>query len=157
VNRHPMVFIPLHKGADGFLSDEDFRRFYWPTLKKVLLGLIEQGIVPLCFAEGAYNERLEAIHDPEIPAGRMIGMFDATDMHEARKHLGGYQCFGGNVPGALITTGTRQAMDDYVRKLIEDMAVPGGFILGTGIVVDEAKPACMKALIEAGLKYGAEV
>jgi hypothetical protein len=157
VNRHPMVFIPLRKGADGFLSGEDFHKFYWPALKKVLLGLIEQGIVPLCFAEGAYNERLEAIHDPEIPAGRMIGMFDATDMHEARKHLGGYQCFGGNVPGALITTGTRQAMDDYVRKLIEDMAVPGGFILGTGIVVDEAKPKCMKALIEAGLKYGAEV
>jgi hypothetical protein len=69
VNRHPMVFIPLHKGADGFLSDEDFRTFYWPTLKKVLLGLIEQGIVPLLFAEGGYNERLAAIHDPEISAG----------------------------------------------------------------------------------------
>ena len=109
VNRHPLVFIPLHKGADGFLSDEDFRTFYWPTLKKVLLGLIEQGIVPLCFAEGGYNERLEAIHDPEIPAGRMIWMFDATDMNEAKRHLGGYQCFGGNVPGALLTTGEPEA------------------------------------------------
>ena len=157
VNRHPLVFIPLHKGADGFLSDEDFRTFYWPTLKKVLLGLIEQGIVPLCFAEGAYNERLEAIHDPEIPAGKMIWMFDATNMHEARKHLGGYQCFGGNVPGALITTGTPQEMDDYVRQLIEDVAAPGGFILGSGIVIDEAKAECMKAMIEAGLKYGAKV
>ena len=25
INKHPFVFIPLHKGADGFLSDEDFR------------------------------------------------------------------------------------------------------------------------------------
>ena len=157
VNKHPMVFIPLHKGADGFLSDEDFRTFYWPTLKKVLLGLIEQGIVPLCFAEGGYNERLEAIHDPGIPAGRMIWMFDATNLHEARRHLGDYQCFGGNVPGALITTGTPQEMDDYVRRLIEDVAAPGGFILGTGIVVDEARNECMKAMIEAGLKYGARV
>ena len=112
INRHPLVFIPLHKGADGFLSDEDFRTFYWPTLKKVLLGLIEQGIVPLCFAEGGYNERLEAIHDPDIPAGRMIWMFDATNMQEVRKHLGGYQCFGGNVPGALHHDGHAAGKDD---------------------------------------------
>ncbi|RPH35483.1 MAG: uroporphyrinogen decarboxylase, partial [Planctomycetota bacterium] len=102
VNRHPMVFVPLHKGADGFLSDEDFRTFYWPTLKKVILGLIDQGIVPLCFAEGAYNDRLEAIHDEEIPAGKMVWMFDATNMSDVKRHLGGFQAFGGNVPGALL-------------------------------------------------------
>ncbi|MFA4965877.1 MAG: uroporphyrinogen decarboxylase family protein [Thermoleophilia bacterium] len=157
VNRHPMVFIPLHKGADGFLSDEDFRTFYWPTLKKVLLGLIEQGVVPLCFAEGGYNERLAAIHDPEIPAGRMIWMFDATDMKAAREHLGGYQCFGGNVPGALLTTGTAAETEAYVKQLIADVAGPGGFILGSGIVIDEARADCMKAMIDAGRRYGSEI
>ena len=156
-NKHPFVFIPLHKGADGFLSDDDYRTFYWPTLKKVLLGLIEQGIVPLCFAEGAYNDRLEAIHDPEIPAGRMIWMFDATDMREAKRHLGGYQCFGGNVPGALLTTGGPEAMDEYVRRLINDVAGDGGFILGSGIVIDEAVSENFKAMIDAGRKYGAAI
>ena len=156
INKHPFVFIPLHKGADGFLSDEDFRTFYWPSFKKVLLGLIEQGIVPLCFAEGGYNDRLEAIHDPEIPAGKMIWMFDATNMQEAKKHLGGYQCIGGNVPGALLTTGTVQDMDDYVRQLMEDVAGDGGFILGSGIVIDAARSECVKAMIDAGKKYGAE-
>ena len=29
----PVVFIPLHKGADGFMSDAQFAKFYWPTLK----------------------------------------------------------------------------------------------------------------------------
>jgi hypothetical protein len=156
VTRNPLVFIPLHKGADGFLSDADFRKFYWPSLKAVLLGLIEQGCVPVCFAEGGYNSRLEAIHDEDIPAGRMIWMFDATDMGEAKKHLGGYQCFGGNVPGAIITTGTPQEMDDYVRQLIEGAAGDGGFILGSGINIDEAKTECVKAMIDAGLRYGAQ-
>jgi uroporphyrinogen-III decarboxylase len=82
-------------------------------------------------------------------------MFDATDMTDVRNYLGGYQCFGGNVPGAILTTGTPQETDDYVRELIEDVAGPGGFILSTGIVIDEAKNECMKALIDAGLKYGA--
>jgi hypothetical protein len=157
VNRHPLIFIPLHKGADGFLSDEDFRDFYWPPLKAVLKGLIAEGIVPLCFAEGGYNQRLEAIRDPDIPAGRMVWMFDTTDMVEARKHLGGYQCFGGNVPGALLTTASGPEVEEYVRKLLADVAGPGGFILGSGIVIDEANPECLKAMIEAGRKYGAQV
>ena len=37
------------------------------------------------------------------------------------------------------------------------MAGDGGFILGTGIVLDEADPACLKAFIDAGRKYGAAV
>jgi hypothetical protein len=48
-------------------------------------------------------------------------------------------------------------MDDYVRQLMEDVAGDGGFILGSGIVVDAAKPDCFKAMIDAGKKYGAQV
>ena len=40
---NPIVFIPIHKGADGFMSDADFKELYWPTFKAVLLGLIEAG------------------------------------------------------------------------------------------------------------------
>jgi hypothetical protein len=43
---NPLIFIPLHKGADGFLSDEQFQKFYWPQLKQVMLGLIENGCIP---------------------------------------------------------------------------------------------------------------
>ena len=51
----PLIFIPLHKGADGFMSNEQFHMFYWPTLKAVILGLIEQGFIPYLFAEGRYS------------------------------------------------------------------------------------------------------
>jgi uroporphyrinogen-III decarboxylase len=156
VNRHPMVFIPLHKGADGFLSDQDYRTFYWPTLKAVLRGLIDEGIVPLCFAEGAYNDRLEVINDPDIPAGRMVWMFDATDMRAAKHVLGGRCCIGGNVPGALLTTGEPCEVDAYVKDLVGAVAGDGGFILGSGIVIDEARPDCVKAMVEAGRKYGSQ-
>lgn len=156
-NRHPFIFIPLHKGADGFLSDADFRRFYWPSFEKVLLGLIENGIVPLCFAEGGYNERLQVLAESQIPAGRMVWMFDATDMREAKRRLGGHYCIGGNVPGALLTTGTPAEVDEYVHRLIDDVAGDGGFILGSGIVIDDARPECVQAMIAAGLRYGAAV
>ena len=84
-------------------------------------------------------------------------MFDATDMRKAKEALGHRYCIGGNVPGALLTTGTPEDMDDYVRDLIQGVAGDGGFILGSGIVIDEAKPECVKAMVSAGLKYGSEV
>ena len=94
----PLIVFWLHKGADGFMSDADFRTFYWPTLKAVMKGLIEQGIVPAMFAEGGYNKRLEVIADDELPAGSVLWMFDQTDMAAAKRALGGYACIAGNVP-----------------------------------------------------------
>ena len=82
----PVVFLPLHKGADGFMSDEQFRTFYWPTLRAVLLGLIEEGCIPFLFAEGRYGSRLEAIMD--LPKGKTIWLFDQTDMAKAKETIG---------------------------------------------------------------------
>jgi uroporphyrinogen-III decarboxylase len=155
--KNPVVFIPIHKGADGFMSDEDYRTLYWPTFKTVLLGLIEQGLVPMVFAEGGYNERLEVVADPDIPKGRMIWMFDDTDMARAKQIVGVRQAIGGNVPGSLLTMGTPERVDAYVEDLLGKTAGNGGFFLGTGIVLDEADPACFKAFCDAGRKYGAAV
>ena len=152
---NPIVFIPIHKGADGFMSDADFKELYWPTFKAVLLGLIEQGLVPWVFVEGSYNERLEVIADEDIPAHRMIWMFDATDMERAKAIVGKRQCIGGNVPAALFAMGTPEEMDAYVKDLLGKTAQDGGFILSSGIVLDEADPASYRAFIEAGRKYGA--
>jgi uroporphyrinogen-III decarboxylase len=154
---NPLVFIPIHKGADGFMSDADYRELYWPTFKAVLLGLIEEGLVPMVFAEGGYNERLEVIADEEIPERSMIWMFDDTDMARAKAIVGRRQCIGGNVSAALFTMGTPEQMDAYVQELLGKTAADGGFILSSGIVLDEADPAAYKAFIDAGRKYGAEV
>ncbi|SJZ70603.1 uroporphyrinogen decarboxylase family protein [Selenihalanaerobacter shriftii] len=153
-NNSPMVFIPLHKGADSFMSREQFQKFYWPTLKKVLLGLIEEGCVPFLFVEGAYNKRLDLIADPDLPEERIYWLFDKTDMVEAKKHLGGKAAIGGNVSASLIKTGTPEDVKDYVKNLIDDVADGGGFILSTGVVVDDAEPENMQAIIEAGREYG---
>jgi hypothetical protein len=151
----PLIFIPLHKGADGFLSDEDYRRYYWPTLKAVVLGLIGDGLIPLLFAEGGYDQRLSVIADPDIPAGKVIWLFDQTDMPAARRALEGRACIGGNVPGTLLDLGTPPEVEEYVARLIDGVAGEGGFILSTGTVVDEARAENVTALCAAGRKYGA--
>jgi hypothetical protein len=153
-NRGAFCFIPLHKGADGFMSDADFKTFYWPTLKAVILGLIKEGIVPWLFVEGGYNQRLDVIADPDIPAGSTFWLFDKTDMKEVKRRFAGWAAFGGNVPVSLLQAATPQDVADYVKRLLDDVAGDGGFILSTGAVLDHAQPANLHALIDAGMQHG---
>jgi len=151
----PLTCIPLHKGADGYMSDADFRKFYWPTLKALLRGLVDEGLVPVLIAEGGYNTRLEVVVDDDIPAGSVVWWFDQTDMAAARKALDGYACMGGNVPLAMLAVGTGQQVETYVTDLLDSVAKGGAFILGPGGCVDDAKAETFKAMIDAGRRWKA--
>ena len=152
MNGNPIVFIPLHKGADGFMSAKQFETFYWPTLKKLILGLIDEGCVPFLWAEGGYGSRLEIIKD--LPKGKTLWGFDKTDMHKVKEILGDVACIGGNVPTALLQVGSPKDVEKYVKNLIEVAGEGGGFIVMNGAVIDQAKPENVKAMIEATKKYG---
>jgi len=148
----PLVLIPLHKGADGFMSDEQYKTFYWPTLGKVILGLIDQGLIPFVFAEGSYNRRLEIISD--LPKGKVVWRFDDTDMARAKEILGDNACIYGNVPAAILSTGTTDEVKAYCKKLIDVAGKGGGFILSSGVIIDTAKPENVRAMIEFTKEYG---
>ena len=148
----PVIFMPLHKGADGFMSDQQYKTFYWPTLKKVILGLIDEGLVPSLFAEGSYNTRLEIIK--ELPRGKVIWQFDQTDMIRAKEVLGDIACIMGNVPSSLLFTGTPKKVKDYCKKLIEVAGKGGGFILAEGAGIDEGRPDNRRTMMEAAKEYG---
>jgi len=148
----PIIFLPLHKGADGFLSDEQFEKFYWPTLRKVMLGLIEEGCVPNPAAEGGYNSRLKVVKD--LPKGKTLWMIDQSDMATAKKTLGENACLLGNVPSAMLHLGTPEEVRDYAKKLIDTAGKGGGFIMANGSFFDHAKPENVKAMVDFTKEYG---
>jgi hypothetical protein len=152
MNGKPLVFMPLHKGADGFLSDEQFKTFYWPTLKKVILGLASEGCVPLLAAEGGYNSRLEVIK--ELPKGKVIWMFDQTDMAQAKKIVGGTSCILGNMPLSLLSVGTPEQVKTYTKELIDTAGKGGGFIMANGAFFDEIKAENLKVMVDFTKEYG---
>lgn len=147
----PLVFMPLTKGADRFMSQEQFETFYWPFLKKVMLGLVEDGFIPAPLAEGSYNNRLETIAD--FPKGACVWYFDQTDMKRASEVLKDTCAIMGNVPSSLTTTGTPEQMTAYCKELIETCGPSGNFILSTGCQVDEAKDENLKAMINSVKKF----
>jgi len=153
--RNPLVFIPLHKGADAFMSNADFETFYWPTLKAVILGMIQEGLVPFLFVEGSYDKRLDIVADHDIPAGKTLWTFDRTDLREVKKRFAGWACIGGNVPVSMLTAVGPEDVKTHVQRLIDDVGRDGGYILSTSAPMYDAKPENLHALIETGKKYGA--
>jgi hypothetical protein len=149
---NPLIFMPLHKGADGFLSDAQFKKFYWPTLRTVIVGLIEGGCIPFLAAEGGYNTRLEVIRD--IPKGKTLWMFDQTDMAKAKKIVGETLCLFGNVPASVLNLGTPEDVKSYCKNLIDVAGKGGGFILSNGSFFDYAKPENVKTMVDFTKEYG---
>lgn len=148
----PVIFIPLHRGADGFMSEEQFLTFYWPYLRRVLIGEIEEGLVPLLFAEGGYNTRLEIIKD--LPRGKVIWLFDQTNLARAKEVLGDCACLMGNIPTSLLIAGKPDEVKAQCRKLIETAGKGGGYILAPGATADDSKVENIRAMYEAAKEYG---
>jgi len=149
---HIMPFIPLHKGADTFMSEDQFKTFYWPSLRKLIIGLSNEGVVPQLFVEGAYNKRLELIDD--LPKGKVVWWFDATDMKHAKETVGRTNCISGNVPSDILCTGTPDDVKAYCKDLIDVAGKDGGFIMNSGAGVQGAKAENVKAMIDFSKEYG---
>ena len=138
------VFMALHKGMDGFMSDEHYRKFYWNHLQIIINAIIDAGMVPYIYTEGKYNSRLECLK--EVPKGKVIYHFEEVDMVRAKKILGDTACIAGGFPVYLLDYGTKEQVIDEAKRLIDECAPGGGFIFETSCGIDLAKKENMEAL-----------
>ncbi|HLB27774.1 MAG TPA: uroporphyrinogen decarboxylase family protein [Dehalococcoidales bacterium] len=149
----PLVGFALHKGADGYMSDEHFKTFYWGPLRKVCMGLIQEGLIPRLGAQGGYNSRFEVIRD--LPKGFALWAFGyATDMEEAKKKVGDVACIMGNVPATRLHTGTPEETAEFCRHLIDVAGKGGGYMFSTAGIDRNAKLENVKAMIKTAKEYG---
>ncbi len=146
------VNFPLHKGDDTFMSNKQFEKFYWPSLKKLIQALIDEGIMVSLFCEGRYNNRLEYLGD--FPKGWVTWQFDRTDMAAAKRMIGRNCCIVGNVPASLLSFGKVEEVKEYCRRLIETCAPGGGYVLTGGTAVTESKSENLRAFMEVARECG---
>jgi len=149
---NPRIFIPLHKGIDAAMSREQYLKFYWPTLRELMLALIAEGLCPCPFFEGEYASRLDIIKD--MPAGKVCYKFEKVDMAKAREILGEGICLRGGVPVSLLVTGTPDRVREHLRRLIGVMAKNEAFIIDASSGLDDARPENVRALFDATREYG---
>ena len=146
------VFMPLHRGAHGFMSLAQFERYYWPYLKAVCLALIGKGYTPDLFFEGDYNSRLEYI--AELPKGKAIARFDQVDMVRAKAIVGKTLCIAGNMPVSTLQMGTKAEVERECKRILDAAAPGGGFMMSPASSLDEVSPENMRVWIDCTREYG---
>jgi hypothetical protein len=148
----PFTWIWVHKATRDFMSDAQFKEFYWPYLRRGLLALVEKGVIPVVYWEGDFESRLEHIVD--VPPGKIIYHLSATNAHKAKAVLGGTTALMGNVPNLLLLSGTPDDVRAYCKNLIDKIGKDGGYIMDTSVMLDEARPENLKAMIDFTKEYG---
>jgi hypothetical protein len=146
------VFMTNTRGSDDFLSKKQFEKFYWPTFKKLVVGLCKKGATPYIFFEGNCDSRVEYLLD--LPKGKFIARFDTSDIFRAKEILKGHCCIEGNVPSSLLQVGTKDEVIAYCKKLIDVCGKDGGYILSPRSSTDEVNPENLKAMIDFTKEYG---
>ena len=146
------VFIPLHKGMDRFMSDEQYKKLYWPHLRAIIEEIVNCGMTPYVYTEGPYDTRIETL--AEVPKGKVIYHFETVDMARAKKILGGTACITGGFPVWLLEFGTKEKVVEECKRLLDACADGGGFIFETGCGFDRVKEENVEAMFQTVNELG---
>ena len=147
------VHMMLHKGLDGFMSDEYYVKFYWRHLQEIIQAIVDVGMTPCIFCEGRYSTRLEHLRD--VPKGKVLYRLEDTPMKLAKEVLGDVACITGGFENPLLTFGTPQQVEDACKRMLDDCAPGGGFIFQTKASLDGgAKRENVEAMFRTVQDYG---
>jgi uroporphyrinogen-III decarboxylase len=146
------VFVPTHKAC--FMSPKQFDKFYWPSFKKVLEGVIAAGHSVRAYLEGDWGPHWH--HMLELPKGKILCDIDNQgDIFRAKKEIGHHQCIAGGVKNTQLILGTPEEVRQQVKLLCETVGQGGGFIVSGGCNIGyETKPENLRAMADAIMEFG---
>jgi uroporphyrinogen-III decarboxylase len=146
------VFVPTHKAC--FMSPKQFDKFYWPSFKKVLEGVIAAGHSVRAYLEGDWSPHWH--HMLELPKGKVLCDIDNQgDIFRAKKDIGHHQCIAGGVKNTQLILGTPEEVRQQVKLLCETVGQGGGFIVSGGCNIGyETKPENLRAMADAIMEFG---
>lgn len=145
------VFIPLHMAP--FMREKDFEKFYWPTFKKTVEGLWENGAGVFLFVEHDWTRFLDYLQD--LPKGTLM-MFEYGDPKLIKDKLGDKHILSGFYPINTLATGTKQECIDKAKELVDILAPGGNYIFSyekLPLVLSDAKPENIIAVNEFVREY----
>jgi len=144
------IAMPLWRGDPNFMSDAQFKKFYWPGLKKSLQTHVDLGYVPVPFFEARFGDRLEYML--ELPKGKILASTDAEDTARAKEILGGHTSLLVRCPNSCKVWSISQ-LESFLKDTIDICGKDGGLILAI-LIPDKAKIEDIQAMLKSIKKYG---
>lgn len=147
------ICIPSLKFSSSMVSPHMFEKFAWPWLKEQAMAYSKAGYVVILHLDGNWDPLLEYFTD--LPAGSAVVELDVSDMRHAKRVLSGRLCIKGNVDPVLLAFGGREEVEEACKRLIDDCAPSGGFILSSGCEAPpNSKPENIRTMLRCALEYG---
>ena len=152
-NGKNVAFVVLERGSGFYYRLEIFERFEWPFLQRYVDAFVSEGIIPWLHFDTDWGINLPYL--TKLPKGKCICDLDGTtDIFKAKEILKGHMCISGDVPASLLTVGKPEDVEEYCKRLIDEVGEGGGFMLTTGCECPiDAKPENIRAMVETGKSY----
>ncbi|MBP7869113.1 MAG: hypothetical protein KA031_00345 [Candidatus Hydrogenedentes bacterium] len=150
---HVPIGFWMHRGCVPFITPEQFRSHYWPTLKPIIEELWAHGHQTMFYAEGNWDYHLDTF--AELPERSILFHVDRSNLERAHKSLGHKFCLSGGVPNTVLSYGSPDEVRDACKKVIDIAARDGGFIMdASAILQNDAKPENLRIFTECTREYG---
>jgi len=144
------VGMPLWRGDKSFMSDVQFRKFYWPGLKRALQATIDLGYVPIPFFEAEFGDRLECLL--ELPKGKVVASVEYMDVVRAKQILGNHTCILARGPLSSKVWSLGE-VEKYYKNLIDKCGKQGGLLINIRLP-DNGSTEEVKTILDSIRDYG---
>ena len=143
----------MHRGCVPFFSPRQFASHYWPTLRPVIEEFWKQGHQTLFYAEGKWAAHLGSFR--ELPARSIVFHADRDDVFEVKRKLGDRFAISGGVPNTLLSFGRPDEVRDFCRRVIDEVAAGGGYIMDAGAIMqNDTSAGNLRVLTETTREFG---
>jgi hypothetical protein len=148
---YPLVWVGGWRSAPCLLSQQMWNRFVWPYFRKLVLAVVDAGLIALLHLDSDWTRELERF--TELPRGKCIMALDGeTDIFKAKEILGDHMCLMGDVSASMLFLEEPEAVYDYCTELIRKLG-PQGFILQSGCDIPaNAKLENVRAMVAAATR-----
>ena len=149
----PAIWVGGWRSASSLLAPKIWDEFVFPYFLELVNALADKGIISVLHLDQDWTRDIARFK--ELPAKMCLLNSDGmTDLRKVKEVLGDHMAVMGDVPAALLYSGTPDDIFKYVKDLIRDVG-PTGLILCPGCDAPiNAKPENMEAMVAASREYG---
>lgn len=143
----------MHRGCVPFFNPKQFASHYWPTLKPIIEEFWKRGHQTLFYAEGKWKHHFDTFR--ELPDRSLLFHCDQDDIFAVHRKLHDKFAISGGIPNVLLSYGKPDEVRDFCRRVLEEVAKDGGYIMDAGAIMqDDTSAENLRIMTEVCREHG---